>query len=106
MVGTADSALIREVSFIQSVLNREVSLFRYWSGVKSKHVAVGTITDKCRHNKHITVTQNTITHLSLPNCALIMNYSCVQARRKHELPPDLHERHDRSTAYRLVRDLG
>ena len=29
VVGTADSVLIREVSFIQHVLNREVSLYQY-----------------------------------------------------------------------------
>ena len=34
MVGTADSVLIREVSFIQSVLNREVPL------CSAVHVAV------------------------------------------------------------------
>ena len=47
VVGTADSVLIKEVSFIQSVLNREVLLYMY---ITSVHLVLTYITCGCGAN--------------------------------------------------------
>ena len=47
VVGTADSVLIREVSFIQSVLNRQVPLYVH---ITSVHLVLMDISCECGAN--------------------------------------------------------